>query len=331
VTINTSADLISFADVQGHSCSVVHIGTRPVTRPCSLSNPCLNGFSFYAQKRWTKFEIDLSRISLLFVANGIDSRQLEQLGDEATQHDASIIVTKQPRLLFLEAISKFFVTRPAPGIHPSATVPKNCEIADCATVQAGVRLGENVCIGKRTIISQNCVIGDDTRIGSDCFIAPGVSVGQPGFGYERDETGKMIHFPHIGNVTIGNNVEIGANTCIDRGTLDSTVISDGVKIDNLCHISHNVHLEPDCVVIANSMVGGSTRIGERSWVSPSCSILNGLSIGADAMVGMGSVVVKPVPPTTTVLGVPAIPIAEFLENKKRLANLHLIDKEKEAE
>lgn len=324
MAVGSSDQLIGFLSKRGYPFSVLHHGGRPVTRPCSLSNPCEDGFSFYAKKRWTDFEIDLTKIGFLFIPPDIDTVQLEELNAQAVAHDSTIVQTEKPRLVFLDAVGAFFQPYAQSGIDPSASVDVSCQIASTATVKAGARLGADVRVGEHTVVSENCVIGSGTTIGDHCFFAPGVLIGQSGFGYERAESGEMVHFPHIGNVEIGNHVEVGANTCIDRGTLDNTIICDGVKIDNLCHISHNVYLGKDCVIVANTMVGGSTRIGARSWISPSCSILNGLTIGADVMVGMGAVVVKPVADGMTVLGSPAISMRDFLANKKRLTRLYAL-------
>jgi len=167
------------------------------------------------------------------------------------------------------------------SIEPSALIGEGTEIHSHVTIYAGVR------IGQRCRISAGCVIGAE------------------GFGYERQVTGGWVRIPHIGGVRIGNNVEIGGNTCIDRGTLADTVIEDGVKIDNLVHIAHNVLVGRDTLVIANSMIAGSVRIGERVWVGPGTSIREQLVIGSDSKIGMGSVVVKDVRPNTLVYGVPA--------------------------
>ena len=104
---------------------------------------------------------------------------------------------------------------------------------------------------------------------------------------------------------IGDNVEIGANTCIDRGTLGDTVIEDGAKIDNLCHIAHNVHLKKNSVIIALSMIAGSCVVEEGAWVAPCSAVREGRTVGKNSLVGLGSVVVKDVPEDTVVMGVPA--------------------------
>lgn len=326
--IDTKA-IIDFATANGFKAEVKQSGSRFIDNPSSLMYPKSNSISFFNNKRWTNFSISFAHISLLIVSVDLEEQHIQKLGAEAAKTNTSILATDQPRRLFIEIVEAFFLKKDIPEIHDSVTVPTSCEIGKDVTIRSGVKLGENVVIGDKSVISENCVIGNNTRIGRNTYIAPGVAIGQRGFGYERKEDGSLIHFPHIGSVVIGDNVEIGANTCIDRGTLDDTVIGNGVKIDNLCHISHNVILENDCVVIANSMIGGSTVIGARAWVAPSSSILNGITISPDATVGMGSVVVKPVTEPTTVVGSPAMPISAYIRNKNIFVKLiqKEIDKE----
>lgn len=160
-------------------------------------------------------------------------------------------------------------------------------------------------IGDGTIIYANVTIYKGVKIGKNCIIHSGTVIGSDGFGYEQDKDGGWFKIAHLGSVVIGDNVEIGANTCIDRGTLSDTIIEDGVKIDNLVHIAHNVHVKKKAVIIANAMIAGSVVIGESAWIAPSSSIREGKKIGNNALVGLGSVVVKDVLPNTIVMGVPA--------------------------
>lgn len=179
-----------------------------------------------------------------------------------------VILTNNPRLLFIRILNKFFVEKNPQIIHPSAIIYPH------------VKLGNNVCI------HAGAVIGGD------------------GFGYSRNEHGEMEKFPQIGGVVIGDNVEIGANTCIDRGTLDDTIIESGCKIDNLVHIAHNVHIKKNCVIIAHAMIGGSTVIEEGSWVAPSVALMNGITIGKGSVIGLGAVITKSVPENETWIGNP---------------------------
>lgn len=146
----------------------------------------------------------------------------------------------------------------------------------------------------------------NATIGKNCIIHPFVVIGCDGFGFEIDHvTGAVLKIPHFGRVIIGDNVEIFPFANIARGSLDDTVIGDNVKIDALCHIAHNVRIGAGSLVIANSMIAGSVRIGERAWIAPSTSINNGAHMGDDSMTGTGSVVTKPVDDKSLVLGVPA--------------------------
>ncbi len=136
--------------------------------------------------------------------------------------------------------------------------------------------------------------------------------------------GTMTKFIHLGGVLIQDNVEIGSNTSIDRGTLGNTIIRKGVKIDNQVHIAHNCDIGEDVVVIAQSMVGGSVKIGNRSWIAPSVVIMNGITIGSDATCGLGAVITKSVKDGDTVMGNPARPFDEakllLAAQKKLIAN-----------
>ena len=153
----------------------------------------------------------------------------------------------------------------------------------------------------------NCTIAAGVRIGCNC------TIGLPGFGYEKDQAGAYWRFPHLGGVRIEADVEIGSNTCIDRGSLGDTVIGRGCKIDNLVHVAHNVVLGNNAVVIANTMLGGSVTIGAGAWVAPSVTIMNQATIGAGATLGLGAVVLKDVAPGQVIVGNPG----KVLEKKSR--------------
>ena len=150
-------------------------------------------------------------------------------------------------------------------------------------------------------------------------IEHGAVIGSDGYGYSRAKDGTIEHFPHIGGVHIGDNVYIGANTCIDRGSLGDTVIGKGSKIDNLVHIAHNVIIGENVMVIANSMIAGSVNVGlNNSWIAPSASILNQKSIGEGSTVGIGAVVLKDVEAKTVVTGVPARPLKQHMKIQRSL-------------
>lgn len=176
-------------------------------------------------------------------------------------------------------------------IHPNASIGNNCTIED------------NVEIGEGTVIYHNVVIKANTKIGKSCLIQSGAVIGEAGFGL-RKENDVYVRAPHFGGVEIGDRVEIGANTCIVCGTIDNTVISDDVKIDNLCHIAHNVFIGKNTLIVAETMVGGSVRIGDNCYVSTSI-IRNQLNINNNSFIGLGSLVVKDVKENALVYGAPA--------------------------
>lgn len=199
-----------------------------------------------------------------------------------------LLFSPTPRLTFTKIARVFFL-------------PKVTE----RTIHPSVVIGENVTIGERTIIGPNVTIYDNVQIGEDCLIKAGAVIGGAGFGFEKDTDGKWIQFPQIGKVIIGNNVFIGSCTCVDRGALGDTIIEDGVKIDNLCHIAHNIHFERNVMVIALSEISGGVRIGTNTYIAPSCSVLDNLTIGANCLIGIGSLVLKDIPEHSVAYGRPA--------------------------
>lgn len=202
-----------------------------------------------------------------------------------------LICVKNPKVALATIGNAFFVQRTKSGIHPTAVVDEEAVIADGVYIGAYVVIGKAT-IGEGTVISPFVRIYDNVTIGQGCFVKEGAIIGGEGFGFERDEKGNRFRFPQIGGVRIGDYVDIGGNTCIDRGALSDTILEDYVKVDNLCHIAHNVHIGKNAVVVACAEVSGSCVIGENTWVGPNACIRDQRSIGSNTMVGMGSVVVK---------------------------------------
>ena len=223
----------------------------------------------------------------------------------------SYICSANPRLDFIRVINKYFANTDIPvKIHPSAVIEEGAFIGKDVTIGANCYIGKNVVIGDNTIIFPNVVIYSNVEIGTNCQIKPGVVIGGSGFGYERDENGIPLHFPHSGKVIIGNNVHIGSNTCIDRATIDSTVIGDNTKIDNLCQIAHNCHIGRNCIITGFCGFCGGTNIGDNCWVGPHSVVYQKLRIENDSKIGIGSVVLRNVKSNTTVLGYPATKLKE---------------------
>jgi UDP-3-O-[3-hydroxymyristoyl] glucosamine N-acyltransferase len=212
-----------------------------------------------------------------------------------------LVQVESPKMSFSKLVTALFKEEKITHIHPSAQI------------SSGAKIGKDVIIGANTIIYGNVEIGDKTIIGANN------TIGADGFGYERDsETKELFKFPHLGKVIIGENVEIGNNTCIDRGALSDTIIGNGTKIDNLVHIAHNVVIGNHCCIIANSMIAGSTTIGDNTWVAPNAAIREHISIGKDVLIGLGAIVTKPVADNEVVAGFPAIQLKKMITIFKKL-------------
>lgn len=239
-------------------------------------------------------DFDMKKVALVFLQ--------EDLPTEAPNR----IITNYSKQAFFQTIEYFFARE--------EEIP---EIGSGTYISPQVRLGKDVKIGHHCVLDGNITIGEGTRIyhnvtilnhveiGRNCTIQSGVVVGHDGFGYYEDShNGTKSMIKHYGGVLIGDNVHIGSNCNITRGTLGNTVIKDGCKIDTLCHIAHNVEIQENVVIITGASIYGSVKIGKNAYVSESI-IKNQSVIGQDAFVGMGSVVISDVTDHTTVVGNPA--------------------------
>lgn len=253
------------------------------------------------------------------------------------------LIAREARLAFARAAQ--LLAEPTPsglGVHPTAVLGKNVVLGLGASVGPHCTLADNVQIGARTHISDGCHIGNSVSIGEQCFIHANVVIysktkighrvqvhggavlGSDGFGFVRDpETGKYEKFPQQGTLEIGNDVEIGANCTIDRGALDATVIGDGVKLDNLVHIGHNVRIGRNVVIAAQTGISGSSVIEEGVIIAGQVGIADHVTIKSGAIMGAQSGV-----PTGKVIqeaglhwGTPARPIKGYLKELATLARL----------
>jgi UDP-3-O-[3-hydroxymyristoyl] glucosamine N-acyltransferase len=218
-----------------------------------------------------------------------------------------LIFVDNPRAAFIKIINKIYnKDKKSVGISPTAIISKSATIGSNCYIGNNVIVGEDCKIGNNTVVSDRAVIVQKCVIGNNCIIEPGVTIGADGFAYERDrETLELERFPHIGGVTIGNNVEICANTSIARGSLSDTVIGDGTKLDALVHVAHNVIIGRNCELTAGTIIGGSTTIGDTCWTGLNSTLKNKIKIGNKVIVGAGALVIHDVPDEDIVAGVPA--------------------------
>jgi UDP-3-O-[3-hydroxymyristoyl] glucosamine N-acyltransferase len=220
--------------------------------------------------------------------------------DEYDCVNKSWVVTTQDREVFFSILKEFF------SKEDEFLVPnEEGLLREEYFKRNSIFVGSEVVLGRNVKVYPNVVIIGQVWIGDNSSIGPGSVIGTDGFGYIKEPDGQLNKVIHFGGVSIGMNVDIGANTCIDRGTLDHTIIGNNVKIDNLVHIAHNVIIEDNVSIIANSMIAGSCLIGENSHISPSSSILNKVSIAPNSFVGLGSIVISDVAGDEKVFGNPA--------------------------
>jgi len=192
------------------------------------------------------------------------------LKNNLLKRKSNYIFVENPRLWFSRCMKKFLVKEIFQGIHSSAIVES--KIPKSVYVGPHSYIGKNVKIGKNTKIFGNVHIRGFTTIGMNCIIDSCTVIGADGFGFERTKTEKIEMIPHNGNVKIEDDVDIGANVCIDRATLDSTIIGKGTKIDNLVYIAHNVKIGKHCVIGGNSFLAGSCILGDNVYASMSITI-----------------------------------------------------------
>jgi UDP-3-O-[3-hydroxymyristoyl] glucosamine N-acyltransferase len=251
-----------------------------------------------------------------------------------------IIRTENPKLLFTRA-AKLLVGQPAfrPGIHSSShiavsaklgnvfvdanvIVDEHTRIGDDCSIYAGVMIGRHVEIGANTTIHPNCTIYDNSVIGSGCVLNAGVVIGAPGFGYVTDAEGKHHQFPQLGRVVIGDAVELGSNTCVDRGALGDTVIGSGTKIDNQVQVAHNVQIGKNVIIAAQTGISGSTVIedncviGGQVGIGDHAVLRSGAIIGSQAGILPGKIVRPGI-----WWGTPVQPLAEYKRQNARVKGL----------
>jgi UDP-3-O-[3-hydroxymyristoyl] glucosamine N-acyltransferase len=225
-------------------------------------------------------------------------------------------------------------------IHPTAVIHETASLGKGCKIGANSYIGKNVVLGDGTVLYPNVTIMDDTKIGNGCIIWSGtvirerteighfcifhtnVSIGADGFGFRPSPDGRgLVKIPQIGNVVIGNAVEIGANSCVDRGKFSSTVVGDGCKIDNLVQIAHNCIMGRSCIMAGHSGLAGSVTLGDGVVIGGSASIKDHLTLGSGVTVGAGSGVAADVAPGKTVLGYPAADSREMLKQWLALRKL----------
>ena len=295
--------------------------TTKITAPEQLEVANETEISFIGNKKYEKFWATSK--ACVAVVN-------EDISIEPEENRAFIKV-KNADLAMSQVLTLFAPPPPIfkTDIHPTATIDETAQIGNGVKIGAHCYVGPNVTIldectiGKNTTLWPGAVVRERCHIGNDCIIHPNATIGADGFGFRPDPEKGLVKIPQIGNVIIGNNVEIGANSSVDRGKFSSTILGDGCKIDNLVQIGHNSKLGMFCIMAGNSGLVGSVTLGNGVIIGGSASIKDHTTIGDGAIIGAGSGVAADVEAGKTMLGYPAIDAKDALRQwaiLKRIVN-----------
>lgn len=291
----------------------------------SRGKPVLKGEGYFA----TFAEVECGEVSYYY---GADISNWESIAARLASSRASLLILNselslfvrpqmnqallfcaQPKKLFADLVSRSIETVSS---DPLTALDTTCKVGRHTTIESGAVLGKNVMVG------DNCTIHGNVTIGDNVVIKSGAIIGGSGFEFYKDDQGHSCHFPHTGRVVIENDVYIGSNVVIDTAVFKETVIRRGTKIDNLASIAHNVEIGEDCLIMANTSIAGSVKIGPRSRICLAASIRDGVRVGSDCVIGMNACVTSDIPDGVTAYGVPAKPINRSIKpNRKRECGL----------
>lgn len=302
-------------------------GKTVVSRIATLDGAAPGDLSFLANPKY-RSQLAKTRASAVIVP-----------AEAAAECPTAAILTPQPYLYFARVAQWLHApVKPPAGVHPTAVihsaVPASASIGANTYVDDDVAIGDDVVIGANCSLGRGCRIGAGSRlhagvaiyagcvIGDRAIIHSGAVIGADGFGFAREDDGAWLKIPQTGRVVIGDDVEIGANTTIDRGAIDDTIIETGVKLDNQIQIAHNVRIGAHTAIAGCVGIAGSTRIGRRCTVGGAAMIIGHLTIADDVSISSGTLVTKSIAQAGTYTGsVPFLEHGQWLRNFSRLRHL----------
>ena len=299
-----------------------------VTRIADLRNAESDCLSFLGDRKY-RDALEQTRAGIVILAAA-----------DADVSPVPVVISPNPYLSFARAARLLYPRSPVTGgVHPSAVVDPSARIDDSAwigptaVVEAGARIGPRVFVGPGSIVGEGVCIGEDSRlvarvtlcrgtlVGKRALLQPGAVIGRAGFGFAKDGE-RWVRIPQIGRAVLGDDVEIGANTTVDRGAIGDTVIGDGVKLDNHIQIGHNVQVGENTAMAAMTGISGSTRIGRNCTISGAVGMAGHLTIGDQVHFTGQAMVTRSFPAAGSYSsGIPAMPSAEWRRNVARFRQL----------
>ena len=287
-----------------------------IWKPCRIEEVDEGGITFLANPKYTHYIYERKASAILIARDFVLEHPV----------DATLIRVDNPYLCVAKVLHMFNTAdKPKRGrslrshIHRTAKIGKHCYVGEFAVIGRHTVIGNNVQIYPQVYVGDYCTIGDNTilypgtkiyrecKVGSNCILHAGVVVGADGFGFAPTGDGRYNKIDQIGNVVIEDDVEIGANTCIDRATMGSTVVHRGTKLDNLCQIAHNVSVGSNTVMAAQSACAGSGKVGDNCVIAGQVGIVGHITIGNRVTIAAQSGVTRSFPDDTVLLGTPALP------------------------
>lgn len=301
-------------------------GARRVVQVAGLGNAQPDQIGFLSNSKYQKQLHDTRAGAIVLTA------------EAAADFSGSCIITRNPYLYFARVSQLLNPPDAAPAdVHTSAVlesvVPASVSVGANATIGPGSKIGERTRVGAGCVIGRNVTVGADVVlhanvtiydgcvIGTRVIIHSGTVIGSDGFGYAREDDGHWLKIPQVGRVVIGDDVEIGANTSIDRGAIDDTVIEDGVKLDNQIQIAHNCRIGAHTAIAGCVGIAGSTRIGSRCMIGGAAMIIGHLNICDDVTISAATFVTKSIVTPGEYAGIPFEPRREWLKTAARLRQL----------
>lgn len=287
-----------------------------IWKPCRIEEVDEGGITFLANPKYTHYIYERHASAILIAKDFVLEHPV----------DATLVRVDNPYLCVAKVLHMFnSASKPKRGrkfgshVAWSAKVGKGCYIGECAVISRKAKIGNNVQIYPQVYIGDYSEVGDNTilypgvkiyrecKVGKNCILHAGVVVGADGFGFAPVGDGSYSKIDQIGNVVIEDNVELGANTCVDRATMGSTIIRQGVKLDNLCQIAHNVSVGENTVMAAQTGCAGSSKIGSGCVLAGQVGVVGHITVGNHVTVAAQSGVTRNIADDSVVLGSPAMP------------------------